>query len=621
MLSNAQEKIKIKWGEVSKEDLAMQVYTPDSLAEAVILEKIGKLRFDRRGQKFVYLLNVHQRIKILSEAGFDFADISIRYFHLERKEKVRNLKAQIIQPDGTIEELSKDKFFSEKTNKYWGKKTFTFPNVQVGSILEFKYELQSERWTVPRDWHFQYDIPVRHSQFTFRNDDWLDFMVLLQEGHLVTRKDDTFIANGIPAAREEKYVTTMEDYRGKLKFQLNRFDRGYGFEPFLSTWEKITNELYEDPDFGKMITKKGKTKKIWKLLEEDLDRIESKEEKIQFIYDFVLKNVSWNEFYGLYVEKDFNKIFEKGNASSQELNLLVVALLRRAGIACDPALVSPRNKGMMYEIYPILDQFKYVFAVVYADDGSLIFLDATDPDRPLGMLSSSLLNKKAFLVNEKNPRWISIEAKASKKIISMRLDFDKDFNISGSISCKYQGYASVSSRRKYRTLEDESRWEKIINTRYDDVEIDSFSFDQSSKITDEFWDKAYFSVEEAYDQSTLLYIPSCLFSDYTENPFKLEKRTYPIDFGYPLIEQTIMNVEIPEGYEIESVPESTSITLSDGSVKYKILSNVQGSKIQIVRKLNIRFPEIYPEHYSAIKTLFDLMIEKYKEPIILKRKT
>ncbi len=41
-----------------------------------------------------------------------------------------------------------------------------------------------------------------------------------------------------------------------------------------------------------------------------------------------------------------------------------------------------------------------------------------------------------------------------------------------------------------------------------------------------------------------------------ENPFKQEVREYPVDFGYPKQEKYNININIPEGFVVESMPES-----------------------------------------------------------------
>ena len=40
-------------------------------------------------------------------------------------------------------------------------------------------------------------------------------------------------------------------------------------------------------------------------------------------------------------------------------------------------------------------------------------------------------------------------------------------------------------------------------------------------------------------------------SGYKKNVFKLEKRCFPVDMPYPMGEQIVMKISIPEGHAIE----------------------------------------------------------------------
>ncbi|MEL7121624.1 MAG: transglutaminase, partial [Bacteroidota bacterium] len=70
---SAQES-NIKFGKVSKEELAMTIYPKDSSASAVILHDKGDLNFDFAGNDHGIILEKHRRIKILKKAGFDYGD-------------------------------------------------------------------------------------------------------------------------------------------------------------------------------------------------------------------------------------------------------------------------------------------------------------------------------------------------------------------------------------------------------------------------------------------------------------------------------------------------------------------------------------------------------------------
>ena len=84
--------------------------------------------------------DVYFRIKILTEEGRKYADIEIPFF--KEQGKIVNIHARTIKPDGTIVDFN-GKAFDKSIVKARGvkymAKTFTLPDVQVGSILEYYY--------------------------------------------------------------------------------------------------------------------------------------------------------------------------------------------------------------------------------------------------------------------------------------------------------------------------------------------------------------------------------------------------------------------------------------------------------------------------------------------------
>ena len=102
-----------------------------------------------------------------------------------------------------------------------------------------------------------------------------------------------------------------------------------------------------------------------------------------------------------------------------------------------------------------------------------------------------------------------------------------------------------------------------------------------------------------------------------ENPFTAEERTYPIDYVYTRKNRYIISIDIPEGYQIESLPESAAVSLSDdmGSFVYRI-SQV-ASKIQLSIELAINTPLIGPDYYQDTKKFYDIVIAKENEKVVL----
>ncbi|MGH9789368.1 MAG: DUF3857 domain-containing protein [Candidatus Acidiferrales bacterium] len=89
----------------------------------------------------------YYRIKILTEEGRKYADVELAYW--KGIPWVEEVKARLARPDGTMAEFQ-GKIFEKVLAKHKGvsilAKTFTFPEVEVGSILEYRYKMRWDRW-------------------------------------------------------------------------------------------------------------------------------------------------------------------------------------------------------------------------------------------------------------------------------------------------------------------------------------------------------------------------------------------------------------------------------------------------------------------------------------------
>ena len=112
----------------------------------------------------------YARIKVLAEKGKDLATVELPY--LKGGWKISDIKGRTIHPDGAIVELTAkpEDLLNEKTGALEiGRKVFTLPSVEVGSILEYSYsirfndnEFSSPSWEIQRP----YFVHRAHYSFT-----------------------------------------------------------------------------------------------------------------------------------------------------------------------------------------------------------------------------------------------------------------------------------------------------------------------------------------------------------------------------------------------------------------------------------------------------------------------
>lgn len=116
-----------------------------------------------------------------------------------------------------------------------------------------------------------------------------------------------------------------------------------------------------------------------------------------------------------------------------------------------------------------------------------------------------------------------------------------------------------------------------------------------------------------------MFIDPLLFFTVKKNPFVQEKREMPIYFGYPKQEKYIINLEIPEGYMVDSFPKVMKIISEDKVLSFGINTQADGNKIQISITKEINAAILSIDYYDDLKSFFQKIIDKQNEKIVLKK--
>lgn len=634
-----------KFGKVPEADLSMTVYEPDSSATAVVLFDVGNVDFDFNRGKAAYIFKRHKRIKILDRSAFDYGDIAISYYSDER---VSGLNAMVHNPDGSTEKLRKKDFFTEPYNENWTQVKFSFPDLQEGSIIEYEYEYYSPYLQNLPEWFFQYEIPVRWSQYDLDVPEWYDYTGITQGRPLdiseyegIQRRYNVSINNGaqasqrgtanlqvsrthlvmkeVPALKEEPYITNMDDYRARVRYQLKATRINQVYDPHMTDWNQLSERLMESDYFGKQIELKRNFKDINAALKSQLGQASSEVEKAAIIYHHINNMIEWNGEYGIYTDDKLGDCYEQKIASAGDMNLLLLGMLRQEGITAYPVLVSTRENGKMLQLYPILSQFNHVMVVALFEEQQLL-LDLGDAQRPMGLVRSEALNGNiGLLVDPENAQWIKIPMAPSKTLHMAKVTMDEEGKISGSMSELLGGYAAVSVRNVLDGEDAKDWYEKSYTEEIPDIEITKVEVPKSKNISKDFRSKMEFSIpNSAMINGDFIYFSPVINPIFEENPLKLEERAYPVDFNYPINHKYIMAMELPEGYALESAPEPINMALPDHGAIFRYSVNQVGSILNINSTLEINKTTFLPDEYAGLKKFFDLIVEKQTEQLVLR---
>lgn len=627
---------KLKFGNINQDDLLLKVYSADTSAHALVLNEKGNAYFSLRGsQGSNYKYAVLKRIKIFTKDGLDNANISIPLYHSgTAKETITGIKGftyNLIDDKLEKTKLEKSSIHRESTTDYYETIKITFPNVKPGSIIEIKYSITSNLFGSLRGWNFQYDIPVRESEYTVDIPEYFKYKTHLKGYESLTTSTVTEIsrdelnqyryhwkANNVPAFKTEPFMLAEKGFVSGMEFELSSINvPGVLYEDYSSTWETVKNDLLETDGLGKELSGGGYLKQAVQQIELESTDMES---KMEAAFQYVQNHMKWNENYSTYPSSSLKKAYNEKEGNCADINLILTVLLNKLGIKSHPVLVCSRSNGLFNSFIAKRSAFDYMITVATLN-GKEILLDATDRICKSGDLPFRSLNSKGLKIAPGPLVWVDFTNIKARKRIVCNINLSDLDNTKGSISYQHLSYSSYLYHKK---VEDKTEEEIIedFEEENDWLYVENFSKKESAtnsrnlavtydcEITD--------FVEESGDA---IYINPFLVERQKSNPFTLKDRKYPVDFGYAQKEEIIVSIICPEGYEFETIPKTAKISLPNNSGAFTYLVKNHGSTLNIVSNVDIKKSMFTYDEYAFLKEFFNLIVSKHSEMIVLKKRS
>lgn len=654
LFATAQDKPPVKFGKVTPDDFKPKVYSLDSNANAMIIADVGSTEIvgnDKYG--FSLEFKNYRRVHILNKNGYDIANVEIPlYTNGNAEEELNSLKAVTYNlENGKVVETKldvKNSVFKDKISKNWVTRKFTFPNIKEGSIIEYEYKVHSDFLFNLQPWSFQGGYPRLWSEYSVSLPEFYYYVTLAQGYQPFVVKEQksrrvnfavsnssttsaatdrvSFTSNvtdwrwavkDMPALKEESYTSTLSNHICRIEFQLAEVR--YPLEPrnIMGTWPGTCNELLKDEDFGAQLNKDNGW--LNDEIGEAAGNAKDPLEQAKNIYSYVRDNMTCTGYGSKYLDKNLRTVLKSRNGNEADINLLLVAMLRKMNITADPVILSTRSHGYVYELYPMLDRFNYV--IVQADiGGKKYYLDAARPRMGFGKLASECYNGHARVVNENaTPLELIADSLMEQKVTSVFVVNDDKGNLTGSVTASPGYYESSSIRSKVKTNSKEQVFADIKKEFPAEVELTDEFIDSLDKYDEPVSVRYKFDMKN--DKPDLLYLNPMMTEALKENPFKSAQRYYPVEMPYAFDETYLLRLDVPEGYVIDEMPKQIVVKLNendDGMFEYR-LSQSNGI---ISMRSRIRISKTYfqPEEYEMLREFFNLVVKKHAEQIVFKKK-
>lgn len=643
------------YGDVKPEDFAPTAYAVDSSAEAVYLYDGGYSKFQGNVHGFFdVVLTVHERIRLMKKSTFeDLAKVEIHLYTggtTEDEQKMTDLQAATYNIENgavTVTKLDKGSLFKEKSSNYTTTK-FTFPNLKEGSIIEYTYTINNPGLHLP-SWNFQGSYPRLWSDYEIVVPEFYDYMLfqkgfvpyeidtvrvshdnynIIGDGNSATSAsshitasantiDHVWAMKNVPALKKESYITTLDDYKSALDFQLSAIR--YPDMPvkmIRRTWPDVCDELMKDEDFGAELTKPNN------FFNDDVKAATGSatgEEKAKLIYEYVRDNYNCTDYSSRWLSQPLRKTYQTKKGNVADLNLLLTAIYLNEGWQANPVLLSTTDHGKAYELYPAMEKFNYAICRLMLGDKTYL-LDAADNKLGFNRLDPECNNGFARIIDPALPVLINLSADSVKEssITTAFLTNENDHSIAATITST-KGYAESLSLRNRIAKSGKTEFFKTISTVFpDNVKCSNQSID-SLKLLD-------MPVKVSYDLKIenggedLYYFNPMLGEQEKDNPFSAAERYYPVDMPYCMDDTYVLNMEVPAGYEVDELPKSARVKLNEDEGIFEYIIAKSGDRIQLRARVKLNKATYEPDDYQTLRDFFAFIVKKEEEQIVFKKK-
>ncbi|HPH36191.1 MAG TPA: DUF3857 domain-containing protein [Sediminibacterium sp.] len=655
VVSFSQTKSIPKFGVVKPEDFSIQSILLDSSTSVVVLFEVGSSDFiGNNDGDFSLVFKRRQRMLIKKRTGFDDATIQIALYSGGNSSSTEMLSdfraATYYLENGKVNEvkLSQKDLLTEKESSSITNKKFTFPALTEGCIIDFEYTIKSPYYSRLKSWAFQSENPVLWSQYTVSIPPIFDYLIT-KKGYLpftvnsgstkfknyvikfpsknpsdlpeyvnLSGEDvvNTWAIENVPAFKAENYTFTSFNHLTRIQFHLRSINYSEtNRKQVIKDWNSTTYDLLQDEFFAKTINEPNE----W--MKDDLDMLSHIDpiQKAKNIFTYIRDNFSCNDYDNKWLTQTLRKTFQTKVGSVGDVNLLLCAMLRKAGVEAVPIILSTTDNGKIDERIALLTQYNYVITRTKIG-GNFYYLDASRPYLGFAMLAPDCYNGQARVIQQ-NPESVDFitNSISDANFTSVLLKNDSGGTISGQYNNTLGKFSSMTLRDKLLKKSKEEVNKHVTqgfsqSFNFSNIKIDSLQqFDFPLSIQFDLKIKA-----EDSDQD-IIYFNPMLAEGYKKNPFSLTQRQHPVEMPYRLNETYKLTMDIPKGYSVDELPKSTKVLFNEneGGFEYVIVKNED--KIILQSKIYFNKAIFPPKDYDVLRNFFGVIVKKHSEQIVFKK--
>jgi len=632
------------YGKLNKADIEMTDCEFDKGAAAYKLLEIGNMFYDRGTAGMTIFKTVYDkriRIKILKDKGISYANIEIPFYSHNNFEKLSKIDACTYNLDGSgkvkVTDVGKSSVYIKKINRQVSKLIIAFPEVKVGSVIEYRYRLERESYSQIKDWYFQDMIPTRYSEYEINVPNFFVFNVqptIVDKMEEKEKEFDDVITIGNDAIqvksskikysmqnligiKNEPHMAAVKDYLQRIEFQLSRVDFGNGnVENLRSSWTDLSRGLMKDADFGLQLAKN--VAELDPLVAEALKLNEPKD-RIKLIYNTIRSSMRCYGNEAIYADAGVSDSWKKKEGNIADISLLLINILRKAGIRANPILLSTRDNGLINATFPFLNQFNTLMVYVPVNNGYVV-LDGSDKFSNYQLTPVNIVNTRGFIVEDDGGKIFDVIDNTHHYDITLALKgtIDENAVMNGECQIICSDYARRERIKSYTGNADNFKQDYFIKP-YPSVKISEISFKNAENDSLPFFQKINF-LTNLNSSGGYSYFNTNLFSGFETNPFIEDQRITDIDFGFKQHYSIYGNFTIPAGYVFDALPQNISMAMPGRIAQFTRNMDSKDNLLNMKIDIDFKQPFYVSANYDDFHEFYKKMMAALNEQVVIKKK-
>jgi hypothetical protein len=568
------------------------------------------------------------------------------------KVEIGALEGRVIHPDGTIVPLTgKPSELLKATKGSRGSDTsFTMPRVEVGSIIEYRYQVRYDRYLTAPDWKLQKQYFIHKEHFVFRpskqflpqqskdvgagdsqlkdaHDNILTdvrFRPVLPVGKTLTADamgNYVIDLTDVPPIPNEKYAPPLTDEAyGVDFFYTYTPDVKTYWQAQMSFWTKALN-AYTAP-----------TQALQNAVKELVSPSDSAPDKAKKLYDAVQKieNTDSSPDGAPLTGSEWiprgkvETVLLSKKGSSNQIAFVYLALMRTAGISARPVRIASRSIRIFSAQFMDNVQLDSVLVGMQLE-GKETLVDPGTKMAPFATLHWAHAGAGGVAMGAGN--------KAETIVTPFQKNTDNSTLHVGTLNVTAQGAVTGSLKIGFIG-------QKAIELRQ--LAIKSGVEAVSSEINAMLVQQVPAGVKASVDHMVYLddpnrqllavipvsgslsknvsgriELPRNFFEAQEKNPFPAESpRELPVDMRYPAQEQEQITYVLPAGYALEGTPQDTNLKWEENAA-YQSRAKVDGNSIIGARILARGFTLLDPKDYVQLHDFYQKVISADQQPLVL----